>query len=89
MSSDKSVDRAEAIRRSMLAMIESGGANEVHPALWAPFVVVGEGSSVVTHVQATPAMPIKVAPSPKKSAAKLSLKKQAPWTADIWRKQAN
>ena len=33
MSSDKSVGRAEAIRRSMLAMIESGAANEVHPAL--------------------------------------------------------
>ena len=44
MSSDKSVGRAEAMRRSMLAMIETGDAQEAHPAYWAPFVVVGEGS---------------------------------------------
>jgi len=36
--------RAEALRRSMLAMIASGGRN-AHPANWAPFVVVGEGAT--------------------------------------------
>ena len=42
---DKSVGRSEAMRRSMLAMIESGNLKEAHPAYWAPFVVVGEGAA--------------------------------------------
>ena len=36
--------RSEALRRSMLALIEKGEPHEAHPAYWAPFVVVGEGS---------------------------------------------
>ena len=44
MSSDKTVGRAEAMRRSMLAMIASSSQKEAHPAYWAPFIVVGEGS---------------------------------------------
>ena len=35
--------RAEALRWSKLALMQSGG-NNAHPALWAPFVVVGEGA---------------------------------------------
>jgi tetratricopeptide (TPR) repeat protein len=35
--------RAEALRRSMLALIETGAAHEAHPAYWAPFALVGEG----------------------------------------------
>jgi CHAT domain-containing protein/tetratricopeptide (TPR) repeat protein len=35
--------RAEAMRRSMVAMTATGGG--AHPALWAPFVVVGEGAA--------------------------------------------
>jgi CHAT domain-containing protein len=34
--------RAEAMRRSMMAMIATG--SWAHPSLWAPFVVVGEGA---------------------------------------------
>ena len=34
--------RAEALRRSMLALIARGG-RYAHPAAWAPFIVVGEG----------------------------------------------
>ena len=34
--------RAEAHRQAMMAMIDSGPAHNAHPALWAPFVVVGE-----------------------------------------------
>ena len=35
--------RAEAHRQAMMAMIDTGPAHNAHPALWAPFVVVGEG----------------------------------------------
>lgn len=45
MSRDPKVGRAEAMRRSMLALIDKGSGEEAHPAFWAPFVVVGEGAS--------------------------------------------
>jgi CHAT domain-containing protein len=45
MASDKGVGRAEAMRQSMLALIDKGAAYEAHPAFWAPFVVVGEGAA--------------------------------------------
>jgi CHAT domain-containing protein/tetratricopeptide (TPR) repeat protein len=45
ISKDKSVGRAEALRRAMLAMIDQGRPREAHPAAWAPFVVVGEGAA--------------------------------------------
>lgn len=38
---EKGVDHAEALRRSMLAVIDSGTGASAHPAIWAPFVVVG------------------------------------------------
>jgi CHAT domain-containing protein len=37
------VGRAEALRRAMLALIDSGDPHSAHPAYWAPFIVVGEG----------------------------------------------
>jgi len=40
---DPKMGRAEALRRSMQALIEKGGTYS-HPANWAPFVVVGEGA---------------------------------------------
>jgi CHAT domain-containing protein len=43
---DAKVGRAEAMRRSMLTIIEKGEPHEAHPAYWAPFVVVGEGSQL-------------------------------------------
>jgi CHAT domain-containing protein len=43
MAADGSVGRSEALRRSMMALIEKGQPYEAHPAYWAPFVVVGEG----------------------------------------------
>jgi CHAT domain-containing protein/tetratricopeptide (TPR) repeat protein len=45
LARNKRVGRAEALRRSMLALIDSGAPNEAHPAFWAPFIVVGEGAS--------------------------------------------
>jgi tetratricopeptide (TPR) repeat protein/CHAT domain-containing protein len=45
MASDKTIGRAEAMRQSMLALVDKGDAYEAHPAYWAPFVVVGEGGA--------------------------------------------
>ena len=45
MARDPKVGRAEALRRSMLALIDKGEPHEAHPAFWAPFVVVGEGAA--------------------------------------------
>lgn len=51
-SSDPALGRAQALRRSMLAMIQSGGRSDstgrnlyayAHPLFWAPFTVVGAG----------------------------------------------
>lgn len=38
---EKGTDHAEALRRSMLALIDSGAEADAHPANWAPFAVVG------------------------------------------------
>ena len=45
LAANKSIGRAEAMRLSMLALINKGGPREAHPAFWAPFVVVGEGGA--------------------------------------------
>jgi CHAT domain-containing protein len=45
LKSDPKIGRAEALRRSMLALIDRGAERQAHPAAWAPFVVVGEGSA--------------------------------------------
>ncbi|ETX06339.1 MAG: hypothetical protein ETSY2_17725, partial [Candidatus Entotheonella gemina] len=43
---DASVGRAEALRRAMDALIhEPSHIDNAHPSVWAPFVVVGEGTS--------------------------------------------
>ena len=42
------IGRAEALRRSMLALIDKGKDFEAHPAFWAPFVLVGEGAATTT-----------------------------------------
>ena len=36
--------RAEALRRSLAALIDKGGRS-AHPAIWAPFALVGEGGA--------------------------------------------
>ena len=42
---DGTIGRAEALRRAMIAMIDTGKSYEAHPTYWAPFVVVGEGAA--------------------------------------------
>ena len=43
LTKDPTIGRAEALRRSMLALIDEGAPYQRHPAYWAPFAVVGEG----------------------------------------------
>ena len=45
LKSNPEIGRAEALRRSMLSMIETGKDYEAHPGFWAPFVLVGEGGA--------------------------------------------
>jgi CHAT domain-containing protein len=42
MKADAKIGRAEALRRSIAALIAKGGV-AAHPTIWAPFVLVGEG----------------------------------------------
>jgi CHAT domain-containing protein len=44
LKANPGIGRAEALRRSMMAMIQHGQDYEAHPAFWAPFVLVGEGA---------------------------------------------
>ena len=43
MTSHPEIGRAEALRRSITALVAKGGEN-AHPSIWAPFVLVGNGS---------------------------------------------
>ena len=46
MANDTNIGRAEALRLSMLAMMETDGKDYfAHPMFWAPFVVVGAGGA--------------------------------------------
>jgi hypothetical protein len=75
---DKTLGRAEALRRAMLAMIDKGAPRETHPAFWAPFVVVGEGAA--GRVGAA-------LPHGTKSVSKPPRKAKEDWSAEIWKKQ--
>jgi CHAT domain-containing protein len=44
LAAHERMGRAEAMRQSMLALIDKGNSQEAHPSYWAPFVVVGEGA---------------------------------------------
>jgi hypothetical protein len=41
MAPNKRIGHAEAMRQSMLALVDKGDAEEMHPAIWELFVVVG------------------------------------------------
>jgi CHAT domain-containing protein len=87
MAADKGVGRAEALRRSMLALIDTGKVNEAHPSYWAPCVVVGQGGAQLAQaapavtlptVAATPALSPR--PTPPKKPVKAS-----DWQTEVWR----
>src|SRR6185369_13864988 len=61
MAADKTIGRSEALRRSMVALIEKGAPHEAHPTYWAPFVVVGEGAAPTITTSAIPPAPTAVA----------------------------
>jgi hypothetical protein len=88
MATDKTVGRSEAVRRSMLALIEKGEPHEAHPAYWAPFVVVGEGSAEATP-QTTPSIirsePRPAAGKPKQRAPSSKEAVTPDWKTEVWR----
>jgi CHAT domain-containing protein len=43
IKADPKIGRAEALRRSMLALVSTAG-HRAHPANWAPLVLAGEGA---------------------------------------------
>ncbi len=42
-ANDPGIGRAEALRRSMMALMNDKDSRFAHPFYWAPFVIVGEG----------------------------------------------
>ena len=89
MAADNTIGRSEALRRSMVALIEQGEPNEAHPAYWAPFVVVGEGGSPMPSQLTTQAIapgPTSIVPPTKGPArAKTGRQKKEDWKTTIWR----
>ena len=80
MARDPKVGRAEALRRSMLALIDKGESHEAHPAYWAPFVVVGEGGTdAAVTTGATTVTNMKKVPTAAKN------QKPAPRPQEDWR----
>ena len=79
--------RAEALRRSMLALADSDG-RESHPANWAPFVVVGEGGAPLgtraTETVAPPPQANAVAVKPKRAPKRPAKAKPDDWRAKIF-----
>ena len=84
LTSNPRVGRAEAFRISMRELIERGSPAEAHPSVWAPFVVVGEGSGNNRADTPRPSVsPTRNIRAPNKTRPKDGV----PWTADIWRRQ--
>ena len=85
MARDPKVGRAEALRRSMLALIDKGEPHEAHPAYWAPFVVVGEGGTeAAVTTGATTVTNMKKVPTAAKN-QKPARRLQEDWRVEILR----
>ena len=79
------IGRAEALRRSMLALMAGGGRN-VHPAIWAPFVVVGEGAATKPRFGSALAAPGLAAVGKEKSPLRKGTRSK-PSVGTDWRQQ--
>jgi CHAT domain-containing protein len=44
LANDKSATKSDALRQAMMSLVEAGDLADAHPAIWAPFVVVGEAA---------------------------------------------
>jgi hypothetical protein len=88
---DPAIGRAEALRRSMLALMDSGDRN-AHPANWAPFSVIGEGAAATPAASGPIGAPGPTVPgsarSPQRKSQKETRGKQTgdvDWRRDVWR----
>jgi CHAT domain-containing protein len=96
LQGDPNIGRAEALRRAMLAlMADTSRAPDwipaAHPAVWAPFVVVGEGgnSSIPQSTSSITSTDVpqpleKVPPSPK-TLPPLKKRADPDWRQQVWR----
>jgi CHAT domain-containing protein/tetratricopeptide (TPR) repeat protein len=83
MSTDKT-SRSEALRRSMMTLIQHGQPHEAHPTYWAPFVVVGEGG------RAHPTDSSSASPVPaqaKKTVRRPPSKTPQDWAIEFWKQR--
>ena len=60
LQADPNIGRAEALRRSMVELMQHGAPEDAHPAAWGPFVVVGEGGSASVVAEMAPPQPIRI-----------------------------
>ena len=84
-----SLGRAEALRRSMMALMDKDDRN-AHPAYWAPFVVVGEGATTKA-APGTPLVTSAVPPAGRekpllKSGTRAKQSKGVDWRSEIWQR---
>ncbi len=91
LKDNPAIGRAEALRRSMLRLMESGDRN-AHPANWAPFVVVGEGAASMPAASRPLVAPSATVPGSVKSLPRKAQKdvrgKQTgdvDWRQEVWR----
>ena len=98
LKQNPALGRAEAFRRSMRALVASGSLAEAHPAMWAPFAVVGEGgapAAALTTQAISPEPPTAAkddatpAPSKTKRLTKPSAPKGGDWKGTIWQGGSN
>jgi CHAT domain-containing protein len=83
------IGRAEALRRSMAALIENGQPFEAHPAVWGAFALVGEGGSsshiATQSITSPPASSVPPSKGPARAKAKTGAQKDGDWKATIWK----
>jgi CHAT domain-containing protein len=84
VAADKSMGRAEALRRAMSTMIASGDSLAAHPANWAPFVVVGEGNAAAL-ITTSSTVPIPAIQTPTTKPRRTKTPPPSDWRKDIWR----